>query len=69
MISCEGTAEYFFSSRGHENWLVIFKSMQSQGLMGLVFETPLMGHLGCLTSRWSVHVCFSKVNSMGNWHV
>ena len=33
--------------------------MQSLGLLGLVFDngfsvTPLLGHLGCLASRWSV---------------
>ena len=35
--------------------------MKSLGLLGLVFDTgfsvtPLMGHLGCLASRWSVPV-------------
>ena len=35
--------------------------MKSLGFLGLVFDTglsvtPLMGHLGCLASRWSVSV-------------
>ena len=42
--------------------------MQSLGLLGLVFDTglsitPLMGHLGCLATHWSVPV------SMGLWEL
>ena len=38
--------------------------MKSLGFLGLVFDaglsvTPLMGHLGCLASYWSVPVWFS----------
>ena len=38
--------------------------MESLGLLGLVFDTgltvtPLMGHLGCLASHWSVPVGLS----------
>ena len=30
--------------------------MQSFGCLGLVFDTGLVGQLGCLSSRWSVPV-------------
>ena len=53
----------FLSSRGHESWSrsTDFKGMQSDGLLGLVFDTglsatPHMGHLWFLASRWSVPV-------------
>ena len=56
--------------------------MKSLDLLGLVFDTglsvtPLMGHLGCLASHWSVpvlqgmykHRCmnFNSSSSMGAW--
>ena len=38
-----------------------FQNMQSLGLLGVVLDTglnltPLIGHLGCLASHWSVPV-------------
>ena len=46
-----------------------FKSMKSLGFLGLVFDTgliitPLMGHLGCLASHWSVPVSLSMNGNM-----
>ena len=45
--------------------------MQSLGLLGLVFDTglsviPLMGHLGCLESHWSVPVGIDSTTLLHN---
>ena len=64
----ESAAEFFLSSREHESWSGIFKACIPWFIGVSVIDTglsvtPLMGHLGCLVSRWlSVSVKKHKSN-------
>ena len=56
----ESAAEFFLAPEGMKVGQGFF-SMESLGVLWLVFDTglsvtPLMGHLGCLASHWSVPV-------------
>ena len=62
----ESAAEFFLAPEGMKVGQGFF-SMESLGVLWLVFDTglsvtPLMGHLVCLASHWSVPVtqCFKS---------